>query len=202
MASPAPIHAMPSPDEPILNLRGEKVALGPLCRDLIPVYNRWINEFEGVFTLCGQLDPVTLDQRTDFYERASRDTETWSFTIYEAATLRPVGMTWLFLTGQGAHSGFIGIHIGEPECRGHGYGGDAMALVMDYSFHALGLHSLELTVAASNIAGVRAYERAGFRVVGRQREAVYVGSRVDDFLYMQCLAREFHSPALARLADV
>src|SRR5439155_22112354 len=62
MASPAPMWTMSCPDEPIVNLRGEKVALGPLRRELIPDYNRWINEFEGVLTLCGQLDPVTLDQ--------------------------------------------------------------------------------------------------------------------------------------------
>src|SRR4051812_31282641 len=117
---------MSSPDEPLLNLRGKKVALGPLQRGLIPAYNRWINEFEGVLTLSGRLDPVTLDQRIDFYERASRDPESWSFTIYEAAELRPVGMTWLFLTDRAAHSGFIGIHIGEKECRGRGYGGEAM----------------------------------------------------------------------------
>lgn len=190
---------MSSPDEPLLNLRGQRVALGPLRRSLIPAYNRWINEFEGVLTLSGRLDPVTLDQRIDFYERASRDPDTWSFTIYEAAELRPVGMTWLFLTGA-AHSGFIGIHIGEPECRGRGYGGEAIALVMDYGFHALGLHSLELTVAASNIKGVRAYQRAGFRLIGRRREAVYVGSRRDDLLYLQCLASDFRSPALAQLA--
>src|SRR5947207_145374 len=154
---------MSCPDEPILNLRGDKVALGPLRRNLVPTYNRWINEFEGVFTLCGQLDPVTLDERTDFYERSCREPEPWTFTIYELATLRPIGMTWLFLTDRLAHSGFIGIDIGEKECRGRGYGGEAMALVMDYGFNALGLHSLELTVVASNIAGVRAYQRAGFR---------------------------------------
>lgn len=188
-------------DEPLLNLRGEKVALGPLRRELIPAYNRWINEFEGAFTLCGRLDPVTLDQRTDFYERASRDPETWTFTIYETATLRPVGMTWLFLLDRAAHSGFIGIHVGEKADRGSGFGGEAMALVMDYGFHALGLHSVELRVVASNVRGVRAYQRAGFRIIGRRREAVYVGRRRDDFLWLQCLARDFRSPALVDLVD-
>jgi RimJ/RimL family protein N-acetyltransferase len=188
-------------DEPLLNLRGEKVALGPLRRELIPAYNRWINEFEGAFTLCGQLDPVTLDQRTDFYERSCRQPEPWTFTIYELATLRPVGMTWLFLLERTARAGFVGIDIGEKADRGRGYGSEALALVMDYGFHALGLRSLELTVVASNLRGVRAYQRAGFRIIGRRREAVYVGSRRDDFLYMQCLASEFCSPALAQIVD-
>lgn len=31
--------------EPIWNLVGELVALGPLRRDLLPLYQRWINDF-------------------------------------------------------------------------------------------------------------------------------------------------------------
>jgi diamine N-acetyltransferase len=190
---------VPDLTTPILNLQGEKVALGPLHRDLIPFYTRWSNEFEGQFTFS-TVEPITQEQRTASYERWSRDREDSTFTIYEAATLRPIGMTGIWIPDRFAHSGFIFIYIGEKECRGRGYGGEAMALVMDYGFHALNLQSLETTVIASNIAGVRAYQRAGFRVIGRRREAVRVGSRVEDFLYMHCLPDEFHSPALARLS--
>lgn len=183
---------------PNLMLRGEKVALGPLRRDLIPAYTRWINEFEGQLTLSGNLDPVTLEQRAASYERWVSDDEP-TFTIYESQSLRAVGMIGLWVTDRFAHSGSIFIHIGEKECRGRGYGGEAVALVMDYGFKAMNLHSLEITVVASNLAGVRAYQRAGFRIIGRRREAVYVGSRREDFLYLHCLAAEFDSPALARL---
>lgn len=183
---------------PILNLHGEKVALGPLCRDLIPSYTRWINEFEGQFTFS-TAEPITQEQRTASYERWTRDLEDSTFTIYEATTLRPVGMTGIWLPDRFAHSGFIFILIGEKACRGRGYGGEAMALIMEYGFQALNLHSVETTVVASNIAGVRAYQRAGFRVIGRRREAIRVGSRVEDFLYMGCLADEFHRPALTWL---
>jgi RimJ/RimL family protein N-acetyltransferase len=193
---------MVAPDTaPTLNLQGEKVSLGPLQRELIPSYTHWINEFEGQLTLSGRLDPVTKDQRTDSYERWSRAREVSNFTIYEATSLRPIGMTGIWMTDRFAYAGFIFIHIGEKECHGRGYGGEAMALVMDYGFHALSLRSIETTVVASNIAGVRAYQRAGFRVIGRRREAVQVGSRVEDFLYMHCLSDEFDSPALAQWAD-
>ena len=162
---------------------------------------RWYNEFEGRYTLSGDLDPVTYDQRTASYERWSRDRDASQFTIYEASSLRPIGMTAIWVTDRFASSGFIFIHIGEKECRGRGYGGEAMALVMDYGFHALSLESIEVTVVASNIAGVRAYQRAGFRVIGRRRESVRVGSRLEDFLYMHCPAGEFHSPALAQRVE-
>jgi hypothetical protein len=33
----------PGSEEPILNVVGERVALGPLREDLLPLYGRWIN---------------------------------------------------------------------------------------------------------------------------------------------------------------
>lgn len=42
----------PGTDErPIVNIEGERVALGPLRRDLLPAYQRWINDFSAVRTL-------------------------------------------------------------------------------------------------------------------------------------------------------
>src|SRR4030095_15153269 len=97
---------MTAPDAaPLLNLRGAKVALGPLRRDLISSYTLWINEFEGQATLSGRLDPVTKDQRTNSYERWSRDRETSNLTIYEAASLRPIGVTGIWMTDRFAYSG-------------------------------------------------------------------------------------------------
>ena len=38
-------------EEPILNVVGELVALGPLRRDLLPLYQRWINDLGTMRTL-------------------------------------------------------------------------------------------------------------------------------------------------------
>ena len=35
----------PEQDAPILNITGEKVALGPARRDLLPLYLKWMNDF-------------------------------------------------------------------------------------------------------------------------------------------------------------
>lgn len=33
-------------DTPIINLRGEKIALGPLSRELLPLFVKWMNDFD------------------------------------------------------------------------------------------------------------------------------------------------------------
>ena len=71
--------------------------------------------------------------------------------------------------------------------------------MLDYSFTALGLHNIMLTVYSFNERGIRAYTRAGYREVGRRREAFRLGGRTFDVIYMDCLATEFQSPVLHTL---
>ncbi len=47
--------------------------------------------------------------------------------------------------------------------------------------------------------GLRAYEKAGFRPIGRRRECRVMGGEVYDEVYMDRLASEFESPVLARV---
>lgn len=50
-----------------------------------------------------------------------------------------------------------------------------------------------------NAAAQRAYERAGFRVIGRRRDSVLALGRRWDVILMDATADDFDSPGLARL---
>ena len=185
-------------ERPVVNVVGDRVALGPHRRDLLPTYQRWINDFGALRTL-GALPPrpTTLEQEAVWYE-ASAVSEA-RFTIYERATWRPVGTTALHGIDHRNRAATFGIFIGEVDARGKGHGTEATCLTLDYAFTALGLHSVMLTVAEFNLAGRRAYERAGFREFGRRRQCRWLGGRLWDEIYMDCLATEFASPVLARV---
>jgi diamine N-acetyltransferase len=186
--------------QPILNIIGEKVALGPVRRDCVPLYLKWINDADVARTLNADFSPVTLEARQDSYERWSKsDGTSQNFNTYERATMRPIGMTWLLNIDLLHRTASFGIVIGEKECWGKGYGTEATALTLDYAFIGLGLHNIMLTVSPYNERGVRAYTRAGFREFGRRREAWRLGGQADDVIYMDCLATEFKSPVLHRL---
>jgi RimJ/RimL family protein N-acetyltransferase len=53
-----------------------------------------------------------------------------------------------------------------------------------------------LTVYEFNLAAQRAYQKAGFREIGRRRGAKLMGGRYWDEIYMDCIASEFESPLL------
>lgn len=183
---------------PVVNIVGERVALGPHRRDLLPTYQRWINDFGALRTLGAVAPgPTTMEQEVRWYD-APGATEV-RFTIYARATWRPIGNTGLQVVDFRNRTATFGIFIGEAAARGKGYGTEATRLVLDYAFTALGLHSVTLNVAEFNLAGQRAYARAGFKEWGRRRQCRWMGGRLWDDVYMDCLSTEFESPVLAQV---
>jgi len=187
-------------ERPIVNIVGERVALGPMRRDLLPLYQRWFNDFSTLRTLAIPPQPLTMESESAWYERAATgDASTVSFTIYETQSWRPVGTTQWNGIDYRNRTAAMAIVIGDATDRGKGYGTEATRLMLDYAFTALGLHNVMLTCYAFNIAGQRAYEKAGFRVFGRRHACHWMGGRLWDEIYMECLASEFESPVLARI---
>ncbi|CAA9585895.1 MAG: hypothetical protein AVDCRST_MAG18-3827 [uncultured Thermomicrobiales bacterium] len=178
-----------TPDTPpTINLRGARVALGPLRRDLLPVYARWLNDF-GTAPMLGNATPQTAEGVAAWYERQVAGDEI-VFLIYELATWRPLGTATLYDIHHGYRRASFGIWIGEPDARGQGFGTEVTRLILDYAFTVLGLHNVMLTVNAYNVAGIRAYTRAGFREFGRRRECRPHDGTLHDVVYMDCLAPE------------
>lgn len=184
---------------PIINVTGEKVALGPLRRDLVPLYQTWENDFEVTRTLGARFTPMTREAMESWYEQATRGRRDITFTVYERAGLRPIGTAGLHEIFPLHHTAEFDIMLGEKDCWGKGYGTETARLVLDYGFTALGLHNIMLKVHSFNERAIRAYLRAGFREFGRRRQAIPLGGTAYDDVYMDCLATEFHSPVLHRL---
>jgi RimJ/RimL family protein N-acetyltransferase len=183
---------------PIVNIRGERVALGPIRRDLLPLYQRWINDWEVTRTLGHPMRPMTWEAEEAWYSGAATGSGV-QFQIYEGDTLRPIGTTGLHDIDHQHGTAEFGILIGEKECWGKGYGTETARLMLDYGFNALGLHNIMLRVYSHNERGYRAYLRAGYKEIGRRRQAFRRAGRAHDIILMDCLATEFDSPVLRRL---
>jgi RimJ/RimL family protein N-acetyltransferase len=188
-----------SAGSPVLTIEGEHVALGPLRRDLVPLYQLWMNNLGTMRTLDLPPYPMTMEKEQDWYDRVSRAESDVSFTIYESETLRPIGNTGLHEVDYRNRTASFGIIIGEPECRGKGYGTETTRLMLDYAFTALGLHNVMLIVFEFNDAGIKAYQKAGFKEFGRRRECRLVGGKLWDEVQMDCLSTEFEGTVLRRI---
>lgn len=182
---------------------GEKVYLGQLRRDLVPVYRRWINDLNVATTLAIINEhglPMTDQDEEDWFEAARKNKANVMFTIYERETGKPVGNVGLSGVRSLNRSAELGIVIGERAAHGKGYGTEATRLILDYGFTLLGLNHVWLKCVAFNHAALRVYEKAGFREAGRLREAWQFDGRFHDVVLMDILRRDFESPVLARRA--
>ena len=189
------VPADPEDQQPIINIVGEKVALGPLRRDLVPLHQRWSNDFE-VTRFAGPLRPTSLEVHEEGYASVSKQKNDADFTIYEKTQLRPIGTASLSNFNVVHRTAEFGIKIGDKESWGKGYGTEVARLMLDCGFTCLGLHNIYLWVYAANERGIRAYQRAGFRIAGRLRQSLRLGGQACDNILMDCLATEFQGGVL------
>ncbi len=184
-------------DKPILNIVGEKIALGPIQKSMLSTITRWENDFAVSIMSGGALRPIHQEHTDARYEQEHKAEQRQhiAFAIYERSNLRFIGTAALRHLSSVRRTAEYGISIGEKDCWGRGYGTEATLLVLDYAFTVLGLHTILLSTYAYNERAIRSYTRAGFRVVGHWREAARLGDQVYDIVYMDCLSTEFHNPS-------
>lgn len=187
---------LPSP-QPLISIAGERVALGPLRRDLVPLYQAWISNLETTQYLSEAGASPTLDEEIEWYEQTIRSPNSRTFTIYALPDYQPIGTVNLHQINHKHRKANMGIMIGEPAMRGRGLGTEAVELIVDFGFNALDLHSIWLTTYEFNAAARKAYARAGFREVGRRRQCRYHAGRYWDEIHMDILATEFTASRLA-----
>lgn len=182
--------------EPIINIRGQKVGLGPLEPSLVPQLTRWINNFETSRTIGVAPRPMTRAQEEQWVSRMTTDPSKVIFVIYDLKDTAPVGSVNLFDISEQHRSCELGIGIMEPSRRGKGLGTEAVQLMTDYAIHALDMHNVQLCTIGYNWAGQRAYAKAGFKEYGRRREARLHNGQWWDMIYMDVVASEWKSPVM------
>ncbi len=184
--------------EPDFIVVGEKVALGPLRRDLAAAYARWMNQREVRRGLdyFGIATPQSQEKWVDdnIERGATREPQGVEFTIYDRADSAPVGTAGLFKIVHAHGCAEFGIAIGER--RGQGLGTEATRLVLDFAFHVLQLRNVLLETLDWNVAGLTAYERAGFRRIGIRRGAVMSRGRPTDMVIMDAVPQDFGQSVL------
>jgi len=78
-----------------------------------------------------------------------------------------------------------------PRYQGRGYGEEAIRWLLDYAFRRVGLHSVRMRAFGWNVGAIRLYERLGFVVEGREREAVWFEGRWWDSVTLGMLEDEW-----------
>jgi RimJ/RimL family protein N-acetyltransferase len=101
----------------------------------------------------------------------------------------PVGAASLFDFDMFARHAEAGISL-VPDARGRGIGTAAITQLVEFGFVRRNLRRIHLQAIASNTGAVRAYQKAGFVVEGRQRQHAWVRGAYEDIVLMGVLRSE------------
>jgi RimJ/RimL family protein N-acetyltransferase len=84
----------------------------------------------------------------------------------------------------------LAIGIDDSTQLGRGLGSEAIALVLGYAFNVLKLHRISVRVVDYNLRAIRAYQKCGFIIEGRERESAFVDGIWYDDVMMAILDHE------------
>lgn len=85
----------------------------------------------------------------------------------------------------------MAIGIYDRNALGKGLGSEAILIVLGHAFDTLRLHRIGIRVLSYNHRAIRAYQKCGFILEGREREAAFVNGSWHDDIMMGLLVSEF-----------
>ncbi len=174
---------------------GKRVRLRALEKADVAKFYDWVNDPEVTAGLTLFLPMSTLDEEKWFERVMQRPPEEKPFAIEirEGEGWKLVGNCSFFDLDWVAHAGEIGIMIGDKAAWNQGYGTETVSLLLRHGFGTLNLNRVSLRVYADNARAIRAYEKAGFVLEGRLRQAVYKQGQYQDVLMMSVLRKEWQA---------
>jgi RimJ/RimL family protein N-acetyltransferase len=182
---------------------GQRVRLRPVEKDDLPRFVKWFGDPELRSYLAAHL-PLGQVQEERWFERnlGQGSEQTWAIEAEPADAVGP----WVHIGSCGYHEvewrhrvGTVGILIGARDYWGKGYGTDAMQTLVAWGFYTLNLNRVQLHVYSDNERAIRSYQKVGFLIEGRLRQANYYNGAYRDTIVMGVL-REDWQRALADAA--
>lgn len=172
---------------------GKRIRLRAVEREDVQKFHEWINDPEVTHSLAMYLPMSMQDEQNWFDGFSKRDPheKQLSIEIRKGKAWKLIGNCGLFGIELVPRSTELGIMIGDKSEWNKGYGAEVMTLLLRHCFETLNLNRAYLRVYEDNVRAVRSYEKAGFVLEGRQRQAVYKNGKYEDVLFMSVLRSEW-----------
>jgi len=170
---------------------GKLVALRRPQPDDLPAVVRWYRDPEIARLTRYQTRPMSQVEIEHFFQLRMLSADALAYSIVELPRWRQIGFTTFSSLDPDNGSVLFHITIGERDAWGRGLGTEATSLMLGHAFERLALHRVGLTVFSYNVRAIRAYEKAGFRIEGRLRDAIMRDGRYFDEVQMGVLATEW-----------
>jgi RimJ/RimL family protein N-acetyltransferase len=171
---------------------GKKCYLSPICMEDAEIYTHWLNDVDVSINLDMFSKNLAVPNEREFLEAVLRNSDS-VFGIIDNKTNRLIGNCGLLFTDWVNRNAEFGIFIGDKSYWGKGFGKEATMLILDYGFNVLNLHNIFLRVYSFNKNAIKLYEKCGFKIIGKRREARLISGKKYDIIFMDILSDEYKS---------
>lgn len=166
-------------------------------------YFEWLNDIEVSVNLRAYNQQISLETEREYLEKfASNQVSDYFFGIITKDTDTLVGNCALMNPDFINRNAELGIFVGDKNYWGKGIGTESILLLLDFGFNVLNLHNIWLSFFDFNTKSKSIYEKCGFKVLGRRREAKIIGNLKFDIVYMDILAEEYKSIYIKNLLNI
>ncbi|MFW6071566.1 MAG: GNAT family N-acetyltransferase [Candidatus Bipolaricaulota bacterium] len=172
-------------------IEGERIGFTELREEYVELYRDWINDLEVSQFISHFGRVLTKEAENDWYKSQAESDEP-TFTIHHLPEDKPIGNCGLHNINRGNDHGEMGILLGEKEYWNRGLGTEAVRLITDFGFAAVGLHGISLSVKSFNNRARRVYEKVGYQIAGRVRDFYKIDGSYYDEIIMDILREEFY----------
>ena len=180
-------------------IAGQLVVLRRPVETDLPSVVRWYRDPEIARLTRYQMRQMNQPEIERFFQVRMLAPDALAYSIVQLSTGRLIGFTTFSALDGDNGSVMFHITIGERAAWGRGLGTEATELMLGHAFERLGLHRVGLAVFSYNMRAIRAYEKAGFRIEGRLREAIQRDGIYFDEIQMGILATEWLSARYGRV---
>ena len=171
------------------------ICLLPLQAEHAEVFHEWISDREAVeYSLSIFQKNRDLRWVSGYIDSIVSDKSSWNMVIYCNGI--PIGYAGLVNVSLHNRSAEYFILIGNKSFWNRGIGTNVGVQVVNHAFSAMKLHRISLTVSDCNIAAIRSYQKIGFIVEGRMRDACLRQGKYHDKVIMAILEQQWHNKAL------
>ena len=174
-------------------LEGETVELRRHARANYELYAAWYGEPEIWHLTSWAPHPLSRSAVERLFEDRELSPVDDSFAIHVKDADEPVGVISLMNISDANESAELSVIVGHPDDRHRGYGTEAIGLLLRYGFEELGLNRVGLSAFDFNGEAIAAYEKLGFTVEGRYRQAIKRDSGFHDAILMSIVKDEWQS---------
>ena len=168
---------------------GKKCYLSPMDVNDAEIYTGWLNDLEVIENLSIYNSIISTETEKEILEKLSKE---HNYSIIENETNELIGSCGFMELDHLNQTAEAGIFIGNKKYWNKGFGTEAFQLLLDYGFKALNLNNIILRVYSFNERAIKSYDKIGFKVIGKRREALNRGNKKYDIILMDILSNEFY----------